>query len=232
MSLHMRSVYTTQDGVNNAAKCVNKMLKLGAVDKIFVATDFDELENQMKGLIVPAGAMITIKKRLQTKKMARKHNKELFDSYDIRDDMDSALEEYYILNQAEYCGASSMEFSTFSQSALIGGSCKFIDVSLGENCFVNNTKDFSMYTAPDKNLLSNPPFEWIKADLKMDAQLKHYGGIIKRKVTHYYPCFTRRNKYAVQNFWNDAKHGRCYENAGEQTYARARRKAEQAAKEK
>ena len=146
--------------------------------------------------------------------------------------MDSALEEYHIINQADYCGASSMEFSTFSQSALIAGGCQFIDVSLGENCFVNKTSEFNSYTAPSKTLLSNPPYEWIKADLNMNDQVKHYGGIIKRKVTHHYPCFTSKNRYAVQNFWGDAQKGRCYENAGEHTYARAKRKAEQDKKKK
>merc|ERR1711871_450495 len=218
MSLHMRSVYSTRDGVEKAMHCVNKMLKLGAIEKVFVATDYDELEALARGMIQPPDAMMTMKKELETREKARKHNKELFDSFDIRDEMLDAMEEYHVLNQAQYCGSSSMEFSTFSQTALISGSCEYVDVSLGENCFVNNTND--RYVAPDKSLFCNPPFPWIKPNLAEGTLEKYYSSMIKRKVTHHYPCITNNSPYAIRNFWHDAKNGKCYENAPRRTRKR------------
>ena len=179
--------------------------------RIFVATDFDELELQVKRLIHPKGAMLTMQKELQTRAKARKHNKALFDSFDIRDEMTDAMQEYHVLNSGQYCGSSSMEFSTFSQSSLIAGNCEFIDVSLGEDCFVNNTND--IYVPPEKTLFCNPPFNWVKPDLSKQTMLKYHGVMIKRKVRHHYPCITNNSPYAVRNFWHEAKNGKCYENA-------------------
>jgi hypothetical protein len=204
MSLHIRSVYTNKFDIKPAMDCVNHMLKTGVIKNFFLATDFDEYEALARSYAQQKDAMLTIQKQLQSSDRVHKYSPQhIFDSYDLRDDMEDAMKEYRILNQADYCGATSMEFSTFSQVSLSSGRCKYIDVVLGENCFSSNiTSSYSHI----KKISPNPPQDLIESTVTKRQTERLYKSMQKKKVSHYFPCISTPD---IQSFWKEAVQGKC-----------------------
>ena len=203
MSLHIRSVYTNKYDIQPAIECANHMLKSGVIKKLFLATDFDQYQTLARSFMQPRDAMVTIQKQLQTSEGARKYSSDrIFDSYDLRDDMEDAMKEYRIINQADFCGATSMEFSTFSQVSLSTGQCKYVDVLLGENCFSTNTSSSSLA----KKISHNPSQDMIKKMSKKQQTERLYKSMQKKKVSHYFPCISTSN---IEIFWKEAVQGKC-----------------------
>ena len=205
LSLHMRSSYTKPESIHPAFACINKMLKMGVIHRVFLATDFEEFHNIAHKLVKPSNALVSIHKELQTRKSSEDFS-DVLDSYDIRDEMSVAMEEFHILNQADYCGSTSFEMSTFSQAALNTGPCKYIDVVQGENCYYHNNVSFSF---PVKELVSNPPFNLINSHLPRAKLLEYYYKLNKKVVTRSYPCDTNNNPESIRTFWQDMVQGKC-----------------------
>ena len=115
--------------------------------------------------------------------------------------MHDAMKEYLVLSKSDYCGSTSIKKSTFSQTALTSGDCRFIDVTLGDACLQNATFN------QNKNLVleTSPTNEEIDADLSSEIRKKLWGKLKRGDRTHHYPCFKQEAKDDVLNFWKAEK---------------------------
>ena len=200
LSLHIRSYYSKIDQIEVAFKCVNSLLDLGIIKKVFLATDSYEYENLAKKLVSPSDAIITMIKELEKSTSSSEHNPyHLPDSTDLRDHMYDAMKEYITLNHADYCGSVSIEFSTFAQASLNSGPCKFIDVLKGDQC----ASSISSFKPPFFHLVSPYP-EKLKPSLSRAEEVKIWEYFSKthiKETQHRYPCMKKDNIREIEDFW-------------------------------
>jgi len=119
-----------------AFECVNKMLDEGVVNRVFVATDMQKAFDFAKSQIVNEKYMIYLDKELEQHQLhyENRDGGHTQDSLRIRQHMEDALKEHYIIGKADYCGATDYSASTFSQTAIAAGTCSFVDVTGGDKC--------------------------------------------------------------------------------------------------
>ena len=130
LSIHSRGYYDSGKASMKALKCANRLLSIGLIDRIFFATDAEDL-HALAVKSIPAHALFFYNKTLVPREILG--NAKLEGQY-IRSQMTDAIREWYVLGQADYCMSTTMESSTFSQTAISNGKCKFIPFALGEDC--------------------------------------------------------------------------------------------------
>jgi hypothetical protein len=201
MSLHIRSYYTEKSDIYPAMECINQLLRNDVIKNVFLSTDFDEYEALARSLVRPSDAVITLKKELETTKKSLLHNHQQLDSYDLRDNMVEAMQDYHLLKKADYCGATAMGISTFSQVSLASGSCTYIDVSLGHKCFPLGKK----LQRPQKVISPNHPV--VPSEMSSSELERISKSLKKIKTVHYFPCISSRPD--IESFWKEAVEGKC-----------------------
>jgi hypothetical protein len=124
LSIHTRGLYDSGKGIALALKCAGRLLESGDISHVFYATESAAAEELAKKNL-PEEALILTKKTLIPP------NQMQAEGHFIRHEMENAMKDWFILGTAHYCMATTMDSSTFSQTALSHGTCKYINYRNG-----------------------------------------------------------------------------------------------------
>ena len=120
LGIHTRGLYDSGKGVASALKCAQSLLASGAITHVFYATESAAAEDMAKHAISSEALILTKKTLIPPGHMQH-------EGHYIRNEMENAMKEWYLLGSADYCMATTMNSSTFSQTALSHGNCKYIN---------------------------------------------------------------------------------------------------------
>ena len=132
LSIHSRGFYDGGKGLKKVFNCVNKLLANKDIDSVFFASESAKLNTLIYEYASNGTDIVTFDK-IQVQDQVGN-----VDSQSIRNDMDSAMIEWYILGQAQYCMSSTIMRSTFSLTAIMRGTCKYIPYESGDSCDINS----------------------------------------------------------------------------------------------
>merc|ERR1711871_418803 len=130
LSIHSRGFYDSGKGLKKVFHCVNKLVTEGVVDTIFFASESAKL-NQYIYELAANGTNIVRYQKVEVQDQIGN-----VDSQSIRTDMSSAMVEWFLLGEAQYCMSSTIQRSTFSLTAMLRGNCKYIPHEMGDSCDV------------------------------------------------------------------------------------------------
>ena len=177
-----------------AIKCANRLLKIGVVKKVFFATDAEDILEIAKkeislSALVYSGKKMTPRFAFQDPDLEVKY---------LRGEMDDALKDWFVLGKADYCAAPTLDRSTFSQTALNNGNCKFIPYDLSEKCetSINSTvyekkiRCIALEKMHDAEPLSKERREKIWKDY-----------VRKGPMQRAYPCLQGTDPADIIRFW-------------------------------
>ena len=112
--------------------------------------------------------------------------------------MENALKDWYLLGKADYCMATTMDTSTFSQTSLSHGPCKYVSFRSGDKCNITNEAQKNITSFARQHIMAEPP---ISAEEKMNI----WNSLIIETVTRNFPCedgVTPISDGAVKAFWS------------------------------
>ena len=157
LSIHVRGFYdVTGTGTKRAFECANKLLASRRISYIYFATESLRLLKLANASVSDRSKLIIFDKDLIQDEFVH------VDSYDIRQNMDDALVEWYgitstilyltiftprysihfllrfLIGDADYCVSPTITSSTFSKTAVVRGSCKYIDFRKASSCSVSS----------------------------------------------------------------------------------------------
>ena len=133
LSIHARGFYESGKGVRKIFLCANKLLAEKKISYILFITDKHELAQLARTLVSRNDSLIIpVKEEVIGER----------DSMSIRDEMDTAVAEWYIIGEADYCMSPTIGVSTFSTSAIVRGKCKYLNIHLKDRCTV---EDFNLH---------------------------------------------------------------------------------------
>jgi hypothetical protein len=120
--------------MERAFKCANKLLKEGMIAYVFFAADSMNLVNMARKYISMPQRLIEIPDKLQHYKRYEEG-----DNYDMRDSrgMHTAVLEWYLVGEADFCMSASIYTSTFSKTAVARGRCKYLHYHAADECVVD-----------------------------------------------------------------------------------------------
>jgi hypothetical protein len=127
LSIHARGYYDTGKGVIYSFRCANKLLAEKKISYILFITDKHELAELARTLVSRNDSLIIpVKEEVIGER----------DSMSIRDEMDTAVAEWYIIGEADYCMSPTIVKSTFSTTAIVRGKCKYLNFHLQDRCTI------------------------------------------------------------------------------------------------
>ena len=188
LSIHSRGYYDHGKGASLSLQCAKSLLVQGVIKKVFFSTDSENLD-------IMARSMIDRDVLVITNKTLSGENLESGKSMDNvhRNEMDSAVRDWHLLGITTYCMSPTMDASTFSQSALAHGDCKYIPQSrMGKDHKFNNVTCSSSI----KDIDVKPFFKFIEyrhedklgTTLNDDMRNKIWEGIEKEVLQMDFPC--------------------------------------------
>lgn len=119
LSIHSRGFYDDGNGTALISKCAKQLLDNGNISYIFLATESKKVRD-IAASIVPNNLVTMPKKYVEI---------DGIDSEELREsveDMITAAMEWMLVGSADYCMAVTMGKSTFSQTSIVHGSCKYL----------------------------------------------------------------------------------------------------------
>lgn len=125
LSIHARSYYDDGKNTKKVLDCAKRFLEDGHIKYVYIATDNLKFQ-QMATTIIGEKRLVLTKKELLP--LDRNGENE---TWDMRQDMTSAMVEWLVIGKADYCMSSTMFRSTFSQTAIGFGTCHYIHM---HNC--------------------------------------------------------------------------------------------------
>lgn len=148
MSIQARELFTeeweTKSGgqLGQAFACANKLLEEKTISYVFFAADSIPMRNAAKRLISDQKFLKTLDdtENLGKDIVSHSYSKGENDNYEIRHShgVFTALTEWYIVGEADYCLSPSAEHSTFSKTAIARGNCMYLNFREGKDCKVEN----------------------------------------------------------------------------------------------
>lgn len=129
LSIHIRGYLSFGNTARYLFACANKLVSNGDIDQIMFVSEsakFTELAHEY----ITNQSILTIPK----KELIQDKSKHV-DSQKIRNRMDLAVTDWYLLGEADYCMSSTMATSTFSATSITRGRCKYINY---KECFLEN----------------------------------------------------------------------------------------------
>lgn len=133
MSIHARGYYELYNETPRALACAKAMLEHKYITHIFFATETQRLLNLVEDAISNESLVIL------PKRMVNDTDGKLHDSFDIRNELETAVLEWYLIGEASYCSVASLR-STFSTTAVSRGYCHYIPHYYGSEC-VHHVRD-------------------------------------------------------------------------------------------
>ena len=147
MAIHNRGFYDGEGkGVFGAFRCIDKLMSNNLIDAgsnilrlfeypncififLFFFVVFFASESSRLTLIASEMAFNrSIEFITLPKKQVNDLDHQLKDSLVLRNDMDVALVEWYLIGEGTYCMSNTIDMSTFSQTAIMRGNCHFIPI--------------------------------------------------------------------------------------------------------
>ena len=123
LAIHTRGFYDDGEGTEDILKCANQLLTSNNVSYIFFATESQQLR-ELARKFIPKVALKTFKKRYIDDMEA---NADTFGRYRAGlKDMQTAVVEWSIIGNGMFCMSPTVSVSTFSQTSIIAGKCKYI----------------------------------------------------------------------------------------------------------
>lgn len=119
LAIHSRAFYENGTTVEMLCRCAKQLLDNGNVSKVLFVTEAKRLVDIATSII--AEGLVTVNKSYV--------QNQFLDSYDIRDsseEMQQAVVEWLLVGDADLCMSSTVSRSTFSQTSIIRGTCKYI----------------------------------------------------------------------------------------------------------
>lgn len=137
MAIHVRGYYDglldKGAGLEWSFECVNKLLTKGHIDSVLFVTESLKSKQDALRLIDKKFLDRVITPLKEYVDDTIDHN----DSFAIRDQMDQAVAEWYMIGEADYCMSPTVYLSTFSSSAINRGNCKYIDYKTRSHCDIS-----------------------------------------------------------------------------------------------
>ena len=128
------------------------------------------------------------------------------DSYHLRDEMHDAMKEFLVLGKADYCASTAVHESTFSQTAIMSGRCKYVNVVQGADCIKDvNRQNFSL--SDNVNLFNQhaPRLDIINPHLDKDMLERYWQKLYRKKTRRHYPCLAKMKEGDIKQFWSQNK---------------------------
>ena len=123
LAIHTRGFYDDGDGTKDILKCANQLLTNKNISYIFFATESQHLR-ELARRSIPKVALKTFKKRYIDD---MEFNADTFGRYrSSLKDMQTAVVEWSIVGNGKFCMSPTVAVSTFSQTSIVAGSCKYI----------------------------------------------------------------------------------------------------------
>jgi glutaredoxin len=122
ISVHARGFYDPGESTNLLFSCANQLLASGNVTYLFFATESRSLFELAKKTI-KSKQLIYVQKQL----VDDRHGN--IDTFEIRQkvpQMHQAIVEWMLVGSADYCMTPTIDLSTFSQTAILSGPCKYV----------------------------------------------------------------------------------------------------------
>jgi hypothetical protein len=124
LSIHARGYYDQNEKshhTDKAIECANQLLSQGDISYVFFASESERLNNLAREKIKASNLVMIPHDNVYVTEETKEG-----DSMKIRQSMDIALMEWYIIGKATYCMASEISASTFSKTSVVYGPCSFI----------------------------------------------------------------------------------------------------------
>lgn len=152
LSIYSRGLFDpNSDNTRAAAACANELLKKEKIKFVFFSSESKRLYDLIEDSIHPAYALITIQKKFADVSNSQSNtsiNEPLFVENGL-----TALEDWYIVGEADYCMTPTPQ-SSFSSTALMRTSCRYILYTDGSNCSVDSP---IFHTKPKNMVTIDPP---------------------------------------------------------------------------
>ena len=135
----------------------------------------------------------------------------------IRDDieeMEDAIIEWYLIGEADLCLSPTIGKSTFGQTSVVRGRCKFIDIRkkaknvyppTANMTFEGDAKEFLVYNKDATSFIAKLDLQMQKASaLKSDKRQELWNSVQKSEGTVYQQCVPPSeitNGNFIEKFW-------------------------------
>jgi hypothetical protein len=119
LAIHSRGFYENGTTLGFLCTCAKQYVDRGYVSKVLFVSESESLKNLAGSILLDS--LVSLNKSYVQKQTS--------DSYDIRDslnEMQDALVEWLLIGSADFCMTTTAVKSTFSQTAILRGSCKYI----------------------------------------------------------------------------------------------------------
>jgi hypothetical protein len=124
MSVHARGFFDGGKGTAKTLQCAQRLIEKNVIQQIFFVTDSQELETQARRTI-SSKYLSTVEKQTVPPDIY-KYNRTVEGNY-IRNAMETALAEWFMIGEADFCMSPTFLTSTFTRSSMCRGKCKFIN---------------------------------------------------------------------------------------------------------
>ena len=124
LSIHARGYFDGGKGTSKTLQCAQRLLEKNIVQQILFVTDSVQLEELARSTISPKYMNSIEKAQIPTDIF--KYNRTIEGHY-IRDAMETALAEWFLIGEADYCMSPTFWTSTFTRSSMSRGKCKYIN---------------------------------------------------------------------------------------------------------
>jgi len=174
LSIHSRGFYEDGNGTALISRCAKQLLDNGNVSYVFLATESKKIKD-IAASIIPQN-LVTL-----TKKYVENDGKDSDELRKTVSDMVDAALEWMLVGSADYCMAVTAGKSTFSQTSIVHGSCKYIPfhkklfsvspydcVHLEAANYTGHMFDVKMYIGEAKEILTHgKDIDWKDSDYQL-----------------------------------------------------------------
>lgn len=124
LSVHARGFFDGGKGTARTLQCAQRLIEKKVIQQVLFVTDSQELEALARRSIEPKYLSLVEKQTVPPD--IYKYNRTLEGNY-IRDAMETALAEWFMIGEADFCMSPTFFTSTFTRSAMSRGKCKFMN---------------------------------------------------------------------------------------------------------
>ena len=142
LSIHARAYYDYSGKASSKAfTCAKKLLEIGAIKKIYFATESPKLMELAKQYFQQFPNALYVSDKMVQMAMLESKNASNIDN-EVNVD-EAHVVEWLTIGQADYCISPTFEVSSFSNTGLYRGGCKLIPMKAYKDCdlFVQNTSN-------------------------------------------------------------------------------------------
>ena len=124
LSIHARGFFDGGKGTSKTLECAKRLLEKNIIQQILFVTDSVQLEDLARNTIAPR--YLNSVEKTQIPPDIFKYNRSVEGHY-IRDAMETALAEWYLIGESDFCMSPTFFTSTFTRSSMSRGKCKYVN---------------------------------------------------------------------------------------------------------